>query len=190
MTATKKRSGRGQHEKRSTRKKNRKWSTRKKIRKWSTRKKINTKKEPEVANTKKNPEVGHDLWPLTRDLCPLTLTRKRPTLTTQMWNIFHLNDLKTLFSLTKILMKCHFKAMYYLFSREGEVTKSTIFMKKNRFWKTNPTLLVVYDHFLRVASPGPLLCYGIKMSASHTWPTWLWKKSTLSHHFCLVMGGW
>ena len=76
------------------------WPPRKKIRKGSTRKKINTKKEqevvntkkdpevvntkkdPEVVNTKKNPEVGHDLWPLTRDLCPLTLTRKRPTLTT------------------------------------------------------------------------------------------------------------
>ena len=30
----------------------------------------------------------------------------------QIWSIFHLNDLKTLFSLTKTLMKCHFKAMY------------------------------------------------------------------------------
>ena len=81
------------------------WPPRKKIRKGSTRKKINTKKEqevvntkkdpevvntkkvttkkePEVVNTKKEPEVAHDLWPLTLDLCPLTLTRKRPTLTT------------------------------------------------------------------------------------------------------------
>ena len=97
-----------------------------------------------------------------------------------LWSIFHLNDLKTLFSLTKILMKCHFKAMYiyYLFSmREKVVTKSTIFMKKNRFWKPYPTLLIIWSFF-------ESCFYGIKMCVSHTWPTWL---STLSNHFCLVI---
>ena len=43
---------------------------------------VNTKKEPEVVNTKKEPEVARDLWPLTRDICLLTLTRKRTNLTT------------------------------------------------------------------------------------------------------------
>ena len=71
------------------------WPPRKKIRKGSTRKKINTKKEQEVVNTKKDPEVvntkkkpevvntkketGSDPW-------PLTLTRKRSTLTTLICN--------------------------------------------------------------------------------------------------------
>ena len=75
-------------------------------------------------------------------------------------------------SLTKILMKCHFKAMYiyYLSSmREGVVTKSTIFMKKNRFWKPYPTLLIIWSFF-------ESCFYGIKMCVSHTWPTWLRKK--------------
>ena len=42
---------------------------------------VNTKKKPEVVNTKKEPEVTRDLW-------PLTLTRKRPTLTTFQSVIF------------------------------------------------------------------------------------------------------
>ena len=36
---------------------------------------VNTKIEPEVVTTKKKPEMTHDLW-------LLTLTRKRPSLTT------------------------------------------------------------------------------------------------------------
>ena len=67
------------------RKNNRKWSPRKKIRTWSTRKKepevVTTKKEPEVTTTKKK----NRKWPvtfdlLTRDLWPLTLTRKKSPL--------------------------------------------------------------------------------------------------------------
>ena len=72
------------------RKKNRKWSTRKKIRKWSPRKK-NRKWSPRKSNRKRSPrkrtpEVARDLW-------PLTLTRKRTTLTTHFlkeifqWNL-------------------------------------------------------------------------------------------------------
>ena len=42
---------------------------------------VNMKKEPEVVNTKKEPEVTHDLW-------LLTLTRKRPSLTTSHYILF------------------------------------------------------------------------------------------------------
>ena len=45
---------------------------------------VNTKKEPEVVTTKKDPEVVNTKknrkWPLTFDLWPLTLTRKKTNL--------------------------------------------------------------------------------------------------------------
>ena len=97
---------------------------------------------------------------------------------TKFWD----RNMPTMF---KILMKCHFKATLYVYillffsMREGVVTKSTIFMKKNRLWKPYPTVLVVYDHFLRVASM-------VSKCVHHT-PDPGCEKSTLSNHFCLVI---
>ena len=128
------------------------WPPRKKNRKGSTRKKINTKKDPEVVNTKKDPEVvntkkkpevvntkkkpevARDLWPLTRDLCLLTLTRKRPHLTTHHpLKCYHIILFPRVYSLQFPLIKIGTMLLYW----KEENTFSMVFTDQEMFFILN-----------------------------------------------------
>ena len=115
----------------------------------------------------RNPNLNPKLYPIIK--CNYSVN--------QIWSISHINDLKTLFSLTIFFRNATLKLCTICYPGRGSY-KIDNNMKKNRFWKPYPTLLVVYDHFLRVASPDPLQWYQNEC-ITHTWPTWLWKSIPL-----------